>query len=140
MRDPTRPRSPIPRRLPCRRAALVLTLLRAACASPSLPPTPAPPPRASYQDTELASWYGRQHQGLKTASGERFDMRKMTAAHRTLPLGTKARVTNLETGSSVVVTINDRGPYVRDRIIDLSVRAAQLLGIKEDGIARVRIE
>ena len=88
----------------------------------------------------VASWYGRKFQGHRTASGERFDRRRLTAAHRSLPLGTRARVTNLENGRSVEVTVTDRGPYVRGRIIDLSERAAQLIGIKEDGLARVAIE
>ncbi len=87
-----------------------------------------------------ASWYGPGFNGKKMASGARFDRRRLTAAHRSLPLGTKARVTNLENGRSVEVTVTDRGPYVRGRIIDLSERAAQLIGIKEDGLARVAIE
>jgi rare lipoprotein A len=87
-----------------------------------------------------ASWYGPGFNGKRTASGERFDRRRLTAAHRSLPLGTKARVTNLENGRSVEVTVTDRGPYVRGRIIDLSERAAQVIGIKQDGLARVVIE
>jgi rare lipoprotein A len=88
----------------------------------------------------IASWYGPQHQGRPTASGEIFDMKKLTAAHPTLPLASKARVTNLENGKSVEVKINDRGPYVDGRIIDLSERAARRLGMKEQGLARVRVE
>jgi len=89
----------------------------------------------------VASWYGPYFQGKRTASGRRFDMRKMTAAHRSLPLGTKVRVTNLENGRSVEVTIDDRGPYVRRRLIDLSKAAARKLGItRKEGLALVRLE
>ena len=87
----------------------------------------------------LASWYGQQHQGLKTASGEAFDMNKLTAAHRTLPFGTRLRVTNVENGKSVVVRVNDRGPHVSGRVLDLSYRAAQTLGMTDAGVARVQV-
>ncbi len=88
-----------------------------------------------------ASWYGRDHQGKKTASGERFDAGDFTAAHPSLPLGSEAKVTNLENGRSVVVRVNDRGPYVEGRIIDLSRSAARQIGItQEDGTARVKVE
>jgi peptidoglycan lytic transglycosylase len=97
-------------------------------------------PAPVYEEVGKASWYGRYHQGRKTASGERFDMHKLTAAHPTLPLGTEARVTNLENGKSVEVTVNDRGPYVKGRAIDLSAKAAQELGMKRRGIATVHIE
>jgi rare lipoprotein A len=93
-----------------------------------------------YVQVGVASWYGPQHQGRRTANGERFDMRKLTAAHRSLPLDSKVRVTNLENGKSVEVKINDRGPYVGDRVIDLSERAARRLGMKEQGLATVRVE
>jgi rare lipoprotein A len=86
-----------------------------------------------------ASWYGPQFQGRATASGERFDMNGLTAAHRTLPLGTQVRVRNLENGRSVVVRINDRGPYVKGRAIDLSYAAARELRMVEDGEAPVEI-
>jgi rare lipoprotein A len=88
----------------------------------------------------LASFYGRAHHGRLTASGERFDMRAMTCAHRTLPFGTRVRVTDLETGRSVVVRVNDRGPYAESRVVDLSLGAARTLGIVERGVARVRLE
>lgn len=101
---------------------------------------PAEEPAPLYDEIGKASWYGRYHQGRRTASGERFDMNKLTAAHRTLPLGTEARITNLENGKSVEVTVNDRGPYVKGRAIDLSARAAQMLGMKKQGLATVRIE
>ncbi|HEX2570856.1 MAG TPA: septal ring lytic transglycosylase RlpA family protein [Polyangia bacterium] len=88
----------------------------------------------------LASWYGREHQGGPTASGERFNMRDLTAAHRRLPFGTRVRVTNLRNSKSVTVRINDRGPYGRGRIIDLSWAAARAIDMIEAGVVRVRIE
>jgi peptidoglycan lytic transglycosylase len=88
----------------------------------------------------LASWYGEFHQGQSTASGEIFDMRRLTAAHRTLPLGTRLRVTNLENGRVVHVRVNDRGPYVSGRVIDVSREAARALGIVEQGVVPVRLE
>jgi rare lipoprotein A len=87
-----------------------------------------------------ASWYGPALDGKETASGETFDQKKLTAAHRTLPLGTKAVVTNLENGKSVEVTINDRGPYVKGRKIDLSHAAAQTIGMSKQGVTKVKIE
>jgi len=87
-----------------------------------------------------ASWYGPGFNGKKTANGETFDDSKFTAAHKTLPLGSKAKVTNIDTGGSVEVEINDRGPYVNGRIIDLSHAAAKALGIIDAGIAMVRVE
>jgi rare lipoprotein A len=87
-----------------------------------------------------ASWYGPGFHGRKTASGEIFDQGKLTAAHKTLPLGTKAKVTNLENGNTVEVEINDRGPYVGQRVIDLSRAAANALGFVESGLTLVRIE
>jgi rare lipoprotein A len=88
-----------------------------------------------------ASWYGKRYHGRKTASGERFSMGQLTAAHRSLPLGTKALVTNLETGQQVEVTINDRGPFVdpERRIIDLSRAAAERLGLVQRGVGRVQV-
>jgi rare lipoprotein A len=87
-----------------------------------------------------ASFYGHGFHGKKTATGEKFDQNDLTAAHPTLPLGTTATVTNLETGNSVDVKINDRGPYVKGRDIDLSKRAAKELGMTKDGVAPVKIE
>jgi rare lipoprotein A (peptidoglycan hydrolase) len=87
-----------------------------------------------------ASWYGPGFNGKKTASGEIFDEKKFTAAHKTLPLGSQARVTNLKNGKSVKVEINDRGPYAGDRIIDLSKAAAGALGMVEHGVVDVRID
>ncbi|MGH1573469.1 septal ring lytic transglycosylase RlpA family protein [Methylobacterium sp. P31] len=85
----------------------------------------------------VASWYGPGFHGRRTANGERFDMNALTAAHRTLPLGSQVRVTNTRTGQSVVVRINDRGPYVGRRVIDLSKASAQAIGVS--GVAKVSI-
>ncbi len=94
----------------------------------------------SYSEIGIASWYGPKFHGGSTANGEVFDENKLTAAHRTLPMPSLVRVTNLENGVSVNVKVNDRGPYARDRIIDLSSSAAEILGIKEKGSARVKVE
>ncbi len=137
--------------LPQRRVLLGLALLGvAACQAvpPSPPPTPPvatePQPPASepqlYRQEGRASWYGDAHHGRKTASGDRFDKNALTAAHRTLPLGSRVRVTNLENGRTVEVVVNDRGPFVNGRLIDLSEAAARALGFAEDGLARVRVE
>lgn len=87
-----------------------------------------------------ASWYGARFDGRKTASGERFDRHRMTAAHRTLPFGTRVRVTHQGNGRSVVVRINDRGPYGAGRIIDLSEAAARSLRMTNQGVALVAVE
>ena len=87
-----------------------------------------------------ASWYGEWHHGRLTASGAPFDMYGLTAAHRTMPLGSLARVTSLRSGKSVVVVVNDRGPYLPYRVIDLSFGAARELGIVQSGLEDVRIE
>ena len=97
-------------------------------------------PAAVYVQRGAASWYGPGFHGRKTASGERFNQHSFTAAHRKLPLGTKATVTNLNNGKTVEVEINDRGPYVRGRIIDLSKAAAERLGMKDAGTTLVRLE
>lgn len=86
------------------------------------------------------SWYGKHYAGRPTASGVRFNPGAMTAAHRTLKLGTRVRVTNPHNGTSVVVTINDRGPYVRGRDLDLSEAAAQSLGVHDRGVAKLFME
>lgn len=113
----------------------------AGCAAPPPPPPARPAPEQPiFSEVGLASWYGPDHQGKRTASGERFDTHKMTAAHRSLAFGTIARVTNLDTGQMAKVRINDRGPYVKDRILDLSSAAARLLDGHEDGVIHVRIE
>ncbi len=95
---------------------------------------------SDYRETGRASWYGRAFHGRRTANGERYDMHALTAAHRTLPLGSYVRVTNPATSRSVVVRINDRGPYARGRVIDLSMAAANLLDMRHAGTARVQIE
>ena len=97
------------------------------------------PPKA--RQVGLASWYGKPHQGRKTASGERFSRGQLTAAHRSLPLGTQVKVTNLRTKQQVVVRINDRGPYGggKRRIIDLSEAAAKRVGLLEHGTERVEV-
>jgi rare lipoprotein A len=94
----------------------------------------------SFSQFGLASWYGEAFHLRQTASGEPFDMYDLTAAHRSLPLNTVVRVTNLQNGRSVLVRINDRGPYVRGRAIDLSRYAAKQLGMKNTGLAPVRID
>ena len=93
-----------------------------------------------YRATGKASWYGRKFHGRLTSSGEPFDMYQLTAAHRTLPIPTYARITNLDNGRATVVRINDRGPFHQDRIIDLSYAAAVKLGFAALGTARVRVE
>ncbi|MFX1673883.1 septal ring lytic transglycosylase RlpA family protein [Paraburkholderia sp. A2WS-5] len=98
------------------------------------------PDVGSFHQTGRASWYGRAFHGRKTASGERFDMKALTAAHRTLPLGSYVRVSVPATSKSVVVKINDRGPYVRGRVLDLSYAAAKMLGLQHAGTAKVNIE
>jgi rare lipoprotein A len=93
-----------------------------------------------YVEIGIASWYGPGFHGRRTASGEIYNMYAYTAAHKTLPLGTYVRVINLENGKSVVVRINDRGPFKKGRIIDLSYAAAKKIGMIEKGTARVRLE
>jgi rare lipoprotein A len=98
------------------------------------------PDVANFKQVGRASWYGRYFAGRRTASGERFNMNALTAAHKTLPLASYVRVTNLSNHKAVVVKINDRGPYVRGRVLDLSYAAAKLLGLQHSGTARVQIE
>jgi peptidoglycan lytic transglycosylase len=93
----------------------------------------------SYDEVGTASWYGSDFQGRLTSNGEVYDMNRLSGAHPTLPLPSLVRVTNLENGRSIVVRINDRGPFVRDRIIDLSKAAAERLGFHSKGTARVRV-
>jgi rare lipoprotein A len=115
---------------------------------PSFPETERPPPienvpaplQPTLLETGLASWYGPRFHGKLTASGEVFNQEKFTAAHRTLPWGSKVKVTNLTNGKSVEVRINDRGPFGKGRIIDVSRAAARALGMVKSGIATVRIE
>ena len=94
----------------------------------------------NYVETGTASWYGKDFHAKYTANGEIYDMNTLTAAHRTLPLPSIVRVTNLENGRSLVLRVNDRGPFAKNRIIDVSKRAAQLLGFQTQGTARVKVE
>jgi rare lipoprotein A len=93
-----------------------------------------------YHAEGQASYYGARHHGNKTASGERFDQNALTAAHRSLPFGSRVQVTNLRNDKTVVVRINDRGPYAKKRIIDLSQKAAEQLDMLRDGVVPVRVE
>lgn len=114
--------------------ACSLLLLLAGCASyPEIDPH-------GYDETGSASYYSSQHQGKRTASGERFDQNALTAAHRQLPFGTRVKVTNLSNDKSVVVRITDRGPRTRGRLIDLSRAAAEQLGMLRSGSAQVRVQ
>jgi rare lipoprotein A len=99
-----------------------------------------PEENVNYREEGLASWYGDDFHGRLTANGEVFDMASLTAAHPTLPMPCYARVTNLGNGKSVIVRVNDRGPYAGNRLIDVSNRAAELLEFKGFGVARVRVE
>src|SRR5690242_6038124 len=109
-------------------------------ASKTVKQTPkATKPEPKPYQVGTASWYGKQFHGKTTASGEDFDMFEFTAAHRKLPLGTFVKVTNLKNGKWVIVRVNDRGPYVGDRIMDLSYSAARMLNFR-DGIERVRLD
>lgn len=93
-----------------------------------------------YVEVGMASWYGKKFHGRRTSSGEVYDMYQFTAAHKTLPLPSYARVTNIDTGESVIVKVNDRGPFVKNRLIDLSYAAAQKLGYQQQGTARVEVQ
>src|SRR4029453_14039292 len=109
-----------------------------APAQPAVKTSPAVP--AKLPQTGLGSWYGAQHQGKQTASGTIYDRGGLTAAHPSLPFGSKIKVTNLANGKSVEVEITDRGPFAENRIIDLSQAAAKALDMKESGTATVRLE
>ncbi len=98
------------------------------------------PDSEGFHEQGVASWYGREFHGRRTSSGEPYDMYALTAAHRTLPLPTTARVTNLETGKSIIVRINDRGPFKKDRVMDLSYAAARELGILNAGTGLVEVQ
>jgi rare lipoprotein A len=103
-------------------------------------PIPATPAPVGWTESGVASWYGVPYDGRRTASGEVFDMRAMTAAHRTLPFNTWLEVTNLKNGKQVEVRVTDRGPFVDGRIIDLSMGAAQRIDMLRDGIVRVQLK
>src|SRR5258706_13930000 len=98
-----------------------------------------PSEQPDYDETGIASWYGPTFYGHLTADGERYNAEDLSAAHRTLPMPVNVRVTNLENGRSLIVRVNDRGPFAKGRIIDLSERAAKLLGVYATGTARVRV-
>lgn len=97
-------------------------------------------PGPGWVETGIASWYGEDFHGKPTAQGEPYNMYGISAAHKTIPLGSRVRVTNLLNGSEVVCLVNDRGPFVGDRIIDMSYGAARRLGMVDAGLARVRVE
>jgi len=126
-----------PLRFPLVAALAVLALLagcsRAVMTTPSVPPVPG------MEEVGMASWYGAPHHGRRTASGEVFDMHQLTAAHKTLPFGTRLLVTNRDTSQSAEVRINDRGPFVKGRILDVSYAAARLLGAVGPGTIPVRM-
>ncbi len=124
------------------RAPLWPLILLVSCFACSLPPTGAklPPAERGATQTGVASWYGPGFHGHPTASGMIYDQGELTAAHQTLPLGTKVMVTNLKNGKSTEVSINDRGPFAKGRIIDLSYAAARTLGMIGPGTIPVRIE
>lgn len=113
--------------------------LKRTSASPSKPRKAKAPKPKPYQ-VGKASWYGKKFQGRPTASGEPYNMFQFTAAHRQLPLGTWVKVTSLRNGRWVIVRINDRGPVPANRILDLSYGAAQMLGIRPQGVAKVRLD
>lgn len=121
---------------------LVLALVLGACGGAQRPAPERDDRDARVTQTQvgIASYYGRGHHGGKTASGERYNRYAFTAAHRTFAFGTRVRVTHQRSGRSVIVRINDRGPFTRGRIIDLSEAAAKELGIIRAGIARVKVE
>jgi rare lipoprotein A len=125
---------------PARRALLwfVTLLALGACARAVVTALPVPP-RIGAEETGTASWYGAPYHGRPTASGEVYDMRDLTAAHRTLPLGTRLMVTNLDNGHAVEVRVNDRGPFVEGRVLDLSYGAARILGAVGPGVIPVRL-
>ncbi len=128
--------------MPDRRAAAAAAgvVLLALASSPGCARLPREARVARAVETGTASWYGGEFHGRPTSSREIYDMNDLTAAHRTLPFGTFVMVTHLATGRAVVVRINDRGPFVRGRVIDLSLAAARVIGLVGPGTARVRIE
>ncbi|MEK6744049.1 MAG: septal ring lytic transglycosylase RlpA family protein [Nitrospirota bacterium] len=138
------------KRLACWILAVGAVLVMGSCAGkashdePVLSDLPSPVspqvPDTLYRETGMASWYGRDFQGRTTASGEIFDMNSISAAHRTLPLGTVLSVTNLDNFKSIKVRINDRGPFVKGRVLELSFGAAKELGFASQGTARVKLE
>jgi peptidoglycan lytic transglycosylase len=127
----------------CTVAALVAISARTEASPPGAFLATYNSPKISKQldeKTGVASWYGEQFQGNRTANGEIYDMNGLTAASRTLPLGTKLKVTNLRNNRSLIVRINDRGPYIHNRSLDVSKAAARRLGFIASGLAQVRME
>jgi rare lipoprotein A len=129
------------------RFVLLVAIGLVGCASSPRGPTsstvrevPHPDANVTFVQEGKATWYGREQHGGPTASGERFDMNALTAAHKTIKMNTRVRVTNLNNGRSVVVRINDRGPYAAGRIIDVSRAAAKVLEMIDRGVVPVRIE
>jgi len=126
--------------------AVAAAVFASACGhhtSASVPPAiarNAKPARIGTTETGIASWYGVPYDGRRTASGEIYDMRQLTAAHRTLPFNTWLRVTNLTNGKRVDVKVNDRGPFVQGRVIDLSLGAASEIDMVRQGTAKVRLK
>jgi rare lipoprotein A len=119
-------------------AALTAVALLAGCSRAVMTP-PSVPPVTGTEEVGMASWYGAPHHGRRTASGEVFDMHQLTAAHRTLPFGTRLLVTNRDTNQSAEVRVNDRGPFVEGRILDVSYAAGRLLGAVGPGVIPVRV-
>ncbi len=117
---------------------LLVSILLSGCAGSTR--DPAEVGGVTSSQTGLASYYGHQYHGRTTANGETYDENKLTAAHRTLPFGTRVRVTNLENGKIVLLRINDRGPFVEGRIVDVSWRAARDLDFVEQGVVKARLE
>jgi rare lipoprotein A len=134
----------------CTGVLVLAFLFSGGCAGRDAPPSEIPAvsvaattpvmPNEIYRERGVASWYGKELQGKKTGSGEVFDMNGISAAHRTLPFGTMIRVTNLDNSKSIKARINDRGPFIKSRILDLSYGAAKKLGFVEQGTTRVQIE
>ena len=124
----------------CAVAGLIALLPGSEARPPAIPGMPRVLRHMSEGEIGLASWYGIERQGMPTASGELFDKGRLTAAHRKLPLGTTVRVTNLKNLESTLVKINDRGPGIPGRVIDLSWAAAKQLGFLEAGLTRVEID
>lgn len=120
-----------------RKLIIIIAVLFVTACSSTPPSEYKDSPGADYM---TASWYGTKFHGRPTSSGERYDMHGMTAAHKTLKFGTKLKVTNPDTGKSVQVIVNDRGPFIRGRDLDLSYGAAKEIGLMEKGVGRVKIE
>ncbi len=129
--------APVPNHQQPRNSAIPMAPKSAQTQTPRLQQISRAEPKPYQVGT--ASWYGKQFHGKTTASGEDFDMFEFTAAHRKLPLGTFVKVTNLKNGKWIIVRINDRGPYVGNRIMDLSYSAARMLNFR-DGVERIRID